>query len=94
MPGKNFHIDCSLSHDLRNAFGGIVELQIDRLSLGIVDLYFRSSFPPLTRLAPHQLIKFVDSCTNTDFQGQHFLLFRSLFKEYPALSNDQNVFHY
>jgi hypothetical protein len=70
MPGKNFHIDGSLAHDLRNTFRGVIEFKVDGLSLWVVDLNFLGGFPPLTGLAPHELIEFVDSSAYTYFKRQ------------------------
>ena len=80
MPGKNFHIDGGLAHDLRNVFRGVKKLQVDGLPLWIVDFYLLGGLPPLTGLTPHQLVEFVDSGAHTYFERQQFFLLRGLFE--------------
>lgn len=94
MPGKNFHIDCGLANNFRNAFRRVVKLKVDGLSLWIVDFNLLGRFPPLTGLTPHQLVEFVDGSAHAYFEGQHFFLLRGLFEQYSPLSNHQDVFHY
>ena len=67
MFGKNLHVDCSLAHYLRNAFGRVIKLQINRLVLWVVEFDLLGSLPTLTGLAPHQLVKFVDGGPYTYF---------------------------
>ena len=80
MPGKNPHINCSLSNNLRNALSRIVELKVDGLSFWIINLDFLGGLPPLTGLAPHQVVEFVDGGAHANFERELFFLFRSLFK--------------
>lgn len=67
MLGKDSLVNFSLSQYLGDAFGGVIELQLEGLPASIIDFNFLSGLPAAKEIAPGQIVEFLDVAAHTYF---------------------------